>query len=84
MATGDGVSSPDQLRSYAVDCARLARGATASGDKARLLNMAQAWTYLAGRIERLGRFAKGDTPAAAEPPAAPEALHPKREDESSR
>jgi hypothetical protein len=48
------VSSPVELRSYAVDCARLARSA-APQDKARLLNMARAWTELADRIERIGR-----------------------------
>ena len=74
------MSSPDELRSYAVDCARLARGATGSEEKARLLNMAQAWTYLAARIERLGRFAKGlpgsgdavPDPAAEASPARPD------------
>jgi hypothetical protein len=78
MVTGDGVSSPDQLRSYAVDCARLAQGATAPEEKARLLNIAQAWTSLAGRIERLGRVAKeepGSEPATD--PADSEAPKPK-------
>jgi len=52
---GVGVSSPDELRSCAVDCARLARSASDPHDKARLLNMAHAWTALADRIERIGR-----------------------------
>jgi len=55
------VSSPAELRSYAVDCARLARSATDPHDKARLLNMARAWTALADRIERIGRTSDGDT-----------------------
>jgi hypothetical protein len=83
MVTGDGVSSPDQLRSYAVDCARLARNATAPGDKARLLNMAQAWAYLAQRIERLGRFARGETAAAAAP-TEPEATGSKPPEDPPR
>jgi hypothetical protein len=49
------VSSPDELRSYAVDCARLAKAATDSRDKARLLNMARAWSDLADRIEKIGQ-----------------------------
>ena len=53
------MSSPDELRSYAVDCARLANAATNSIDKARLLNMARAWTDLADRIEKIGQ--KGRT-----------------------
>jgi hypothetical protein len=55
------VSSPDELRSYAVDCARLARSATEPRDKARLLNMARAWSDLADRIEKIGQV-KGSTP----------------------
>jgi hypothetical protein len=54
-ARGDSVSSPDELRSYAVDCARLAKAATDPRDKARLLNMARAWTDLADRIEKIGQ-----------------------------
>ena len=63
------VSSPDELRSYAVDCARLARTATDPLDKARLLNMARAWSDLADRIEKIrdvgDRVAAGDTTEAA-------------------
>ena len=71
--TGDGVSSPDELRSYAVDCARLAQGATDPHDKARLLNMARAWADLADRVERLGQItgnvpAPDDVPGPAPPP----------------
>jgi hypothetical protein len=54
------VSSPAELRSYAVDCARLARSATDPHDKARLLNMARAWTALADRIERIGQASDGE------------------------
>jgi hypothetical protein len=50
----DGVSSPVELRSYAVDCARLARSASDPHDKARLLNMARAWTELADCVEKIG------------------------------
>ena len=70
----DGVSSPVELRSYAVDCARLARSATALQDKARLLNMARAWTELADRIERLGQTGTApgnqerEVPLAGSPP----------------
>jgi hypothetical protein len=47
------MSSPDELRSYAVDCARLASAASNPHDKARLLNMARTWTDLADRIEKI-------------------------------
>ena len=77
------LSSPDELRSYAIDCARLARGASAPEDKARLLNMAQAWAYLAGRIERIGRFARGE-PGSSEPTASPEAAEMRGREESPR
>jgi hypothetical protein len=59
------------LRSYAVDCARLARAAAAPEEKARLLNIAQAWIYLAARVERLGGRAKGGPAEAAEAAEAP-------------
>ena len=66
------MSSPVELRSYAVDCARLARSATDSRDKARLLDMARAWIELADRIERLGQAgtdaAQPRVPGAALPP----------------
>jgi hypothetical protein len=58
------VSSPDELRSYAVDCARLAKGAIDPLDKARLLNMARAWSDLADRIEKIRDV--GDRVAAEE------------------
>jgi hypothetical protein len=57
MVSGDGVSSPDELRSYAVDCARLAQNATDPRDKARLLTMARSWSDLASRIEQIGHVA---------------------------
>jgi hypothetical protein len=47
------MSSPDELRSYAVDCARLAKAAIDPHDSARLLNMARAWTDLADRLEKM-------------------------------
>jgi hypothetical protein len=47
------VSSPNELRSYAVDCARLAKATTHSHDKARLLNIARAWTDLADRLDKI-------------------------------
>ena len=56
------MSSPDELRSYAVDCARLAKAATESHDKARLLNMARAWTDLADRLDKI-REVGGKVPA---------------------
>ena len=58
MVPGDGVSSPDELRSYAVDCARLAQNATDPRDKARLLTMARSWSDLATRIEQIGHVAE--------------------------
>jgi hypothetical protein len=70
FACGGGVSSPDELRSYAVDCARLAQSAKNSRDKARLLSMAQAWTELADRLERIGQVAsdvRTEVPAASKP-----------------
>ena len=72
LSKGDGVvSSPDELRSYAVDCARLARTATDPLDKARLLTMARAWTDLADRIEKIrdvgDRVAMDETNQAASP-----------------
>ena len=60
------MSSPVELRSYAVDCARLARSATDPHDKARLLNMARAWTELADRVEKIGLA--GTSVAASAPP----------------
>ena len=63
------MSSPDELRSYAVDCARLARSAADPHDKARLLTMARAWTDLADRISKIGQ-AGGNMPAAPEAPAS--------------
>ena len=51
------MSSPGELRSYAIDCARLAKAATDPHDKARLLNMARAWTDLALRVEKIGQTA---------------------------
>ena len=63
MVPGDCVSSPDELRSYAVDCARLAQNATDPRDKARLLTMARSWSDLASRIEQIGHV--------AEPPLSP-------------
>jgi hypothetical protein len=47
------MSSPDELRSYAVDCARLATATRHPRDKARLLNMARAWTALADRLDKI-------------------------------
>jgi hypothetical protein len=41
----------------------LAQGAADPHDKARLLNMARAWTDLADRIERLGQIT-GNLPVA--------------------
>jgi hypothetical protein len=60
-----------------VDCARLAKAATDPHDKARLLNMARAWTDLADRIEKIGQVAPivpppNEMPAA---PAQPETEH---------
>jgi hypothetical protein len=63
------VSSPDELRSYAVDCARLAQSATDPHNKARLLTMARNWTDLASRIERLGQVADHVSNASAAEPA---------------
>jgi len=63
------VSSPDELRSYAVDCARLARSARDPHDKARLLNMARAWSDLADRIEKIGQTS-GKMPAPDPVPSA--------------
>lgn len=72
------VSSPDELRSYAVDCARLAKATTDPRDKARLLNMARAWSDLADRIAKIGEVAgrvalNEATPvdSRASPPIAP-------------
>jgi hypothetical protein len=76
------VSSPVELRSYAVDCARLARSATDPHDTARLLNMARAWTELADRVEKIGLAGtnvagsapQGDVPLPAAPaPELPDA-----------
>ena len=75
------VSSPDELRSYAVDCARLANAASNPHDKARLLNMARAWTDLADRIEKIREVGGNMSPiedagagdAATMPPIAPPA-----------
>src|SRR5262249_19833968 len=72
LSMGDvRVSSPDELRSYAVDCARLAKAATDPHDKARLLNMARAWTDLADRIAKIGETAGKVALNAASPVDAP-------------
>jgi hypothetical protein len=65
------VSSPEELRSYAVDCARLATAATDPRDKARLLDMARAWTDLAARIEKLGQAPNLAARPVVEPPPPP-------------
>jgi hypothetical protein len=68
------LSSPDELRSYAVDCARLATGAADPLDKARLLNMARAWSDLADRIEKIrdvGDRVSREEMSEASPPALP-------------
>ena len=67
------MSSPDELRSCAVDCARLARSASDPRDKARLLSMARAWANLAARIENL-RGLKGCEPTRDGDDQAPAAL----------
>ena len=74
------MSSPDELRSYAVDCARLARPATDPLDKARLLNMARAWSDLADRIEKIrevgGKVPVPDEVSPPDPPAIPPVSSP--------
>jgi hypothetical protein len=83
LREGCGVSSPVELRSYAVDCARLARSASEPHDKARLLNMARAWTELADRVEKIGLAGttvmvtdsgpQPDVPLPSPPPERPDA-----------
>ena len=70
------VSSPDELRSYAVDCARLAKATRDPRDKARLLNMARAWTDLADRLDKIREL--GDKISAVDdvPPVAAASGHP--------
>ena len=51
------MSSPEELRAYAVDCARLAKSARDLHDKERLLNMARAWSELADQLVRIGQSA---------------------------
>jgi len=64
------VSSPDELRSYAVDCARLAKSARDLRDKERLLNMARAWTDLADQLARIGQSkVPADLVPAPQPPS---------------
>jgi hypothetical protein len=63
------LSSPDELRSYAVDCARLAQNATDPHEKARLLTMARNWTDLAGRLEQLGHVAENMPSLGSDPPS---------------
>ena len=77
LVPGDGVSSPDELRSYAVDCARLAQNATDPRDKARLLTMARSWSDLANRIEQIGHVRRaipppGEDNATSHPQGPPE------------
>jgi hypothetical protein len=71
------VSSPEELRSYAVDCARLATAATDPRDKARLLDMARAWSDLAARIEKLGHPDQGGD-RVIEPPRRADSEQPNR------
>ena len=44
------MSSVEDYRGYAVECLRLAQNAADFGDKARLLQMAQAWQDLAEKL----------------------------------
>ncbi len=44
------MSSVEDYRGYAAECLRLAQNAADSGDKARLLQMAQAWQDLAEKF----------------------------------
>jgi len=46
----------------------LARSATEPHDKARLLNMARAWTELADRVEKLGRNTAPESALAPQKP----------------
>jgi hypothetical protein len=69
------VSGPDELRSYAVDCARLAKASRDPRGKARLLNMARAWTDLADRLDKIREL--GDKISAVDvPPVAAASGHP--------
>ena len=72
------MSSPDELRSYAVDCARLAKSARDLRDKERLLNMARAWSDLADQLARIGQSAS--VPADVVPAAQPGSDQPKCEE----
>lgn len=44
------MTSADEYRRYAMECLRLAHDASDPDDKARLLQMAQAWHDLADKI----------------------------------
>jgi hypothetical protein len=43
------MSSPDEYRRFAAECIELAKQATDPNDKARLMQMAQAWLDLADK-----------------------------------
>jgi hypothetical protein len=46
------MSTADEYRGYATDCLRLAQEATTPADKARFLQMAQAWRELADKADK--------------------------------
>jgi hypothetical protein len=48
---GAGMASADEYREYAEQCMALASSASDISDKARLMQMAQAWRDLAGKLD---------------------------------
>jgi hypothetical protein len=46
------LSLADTYRNYAAECLRLAQSAANDEDRARLVNMAQAWRELADKLEQ--------------------------------
>jgi hypothetical protein len=54
------MASADGFRRYAEECVALAQGMLDHADKARLLQIAQAWLDLADRHDRMGDHAEDD------------------------
>jgi hypothetical protein len=55
IAAGSGMPAPDEYRAFAAKCLALAQSISDPDDKARLIEMAQAWRDLADKIEAATR-----------------------------
>ena len=58
------MASADEYREYAEQCMALASSASDISDKARLMQMAQAWRDLAGKLDAKQKQSGEKTPTA--------------------